>query len=129
MNWQGNASDSALLSRAIREEWGIPEDKWKAILARQIEIASGADPDATPKDSVAAFRALLVAVEKARKTTVNIGSVVNAARVGNRGVALVERFRAIGVLGGTNTRAECCAGGAAGRISGDGDEWSGNEAE
>lgn len=125
MNWEGNASDSALLSRAIREEWGIPEDKWKAILARQMEIASGADPDATPKDSVAAFKVLLQAQEQARKAagldrpapTINIGAVVNAGDSGNRATALLERIRATGILGGPDGIAGQDSGWRAGEIA------------
>lgn len=108
-DWDGSESDRRLIRRAIREDWGISEDKWKAILARQVEIASGSDPDATPKDSVAAFKVLLMArqqIEKTggggqgRQTTVNIGTMVHADNGANTGVALLERFRAIGVLGG-----------------------------
>ena len=110
-DWNGSEADRRLIRRAIREDWGVSEDKWKAILARQVEIASGADPDATPKDSVAAFKVLLMArqqVEKSsgggqgRQTTVNIGTVVHADNGANTGAALLERFRAIGVLGGVD---------------------------
>ena len=111
-DWDGSESDRRLIRRAIREDWGISEDKWKSILARQVEIASGSDPDATPKDSVAAFKVLLMARQQCeknvggggngRQTTVNIGTVVNADSGANTGVALLERFRAIGVLGGVD---------------------------
>lgn len=115
-DWNGSEADRRLIRRAIREDWGVSEDKWKAILARQVEIASGADPDATPKDSVAAFKVLLMArqqVEKSsgggqgRQTTVNIGTVVHADNGANTGAALLERFRAIGVLGGVDGTASC----------------------
>lgn len=109
-DWDGSESERRLIARAIREDWGISEDKWKSILARQVEIASGSDPDATPKDSVAAFKVLLMArqqIEKTgggqgRQTTVNIGTMVHADSGANTGVALLERFRAIGVLGGVD---------------------------
>lgn len=118
-DWDGSEADRRLITRAIREDWGITEEKWKSILARQVEIASGSDPDATPKDSVAAFKVLLMARQqcdknaggggKGRQTTVNIGTMVNADSGATTGIALLERFRAIGVLGGPD-------GGAGGAI-------------
>lgn len=111
-NWNGGEADRRLIMRAMREGWDVSDESWRAIIDRQVDIASGADPDATPKDSVAAFKTLLTAMQQfaggavvhdRRRTTVNIGAVVNADGATNKGVALLERFRASGFLGRVDT--------------------------
>lgn len=111
--WNGSEGDRRLILQAVRERWQISDEKWRAIIGRQVEIASGADPDATPKDSVSAFKTLLAAMQQTmggnvvqdrRRTTVNIGAVLNADGATNKGAALLERFRAGGLLAGPDTR-------------------------
>lgn len=100
-------------TKSTRDLLGITGSQWQAIISRQVDIASGGDPDAGPKDSVLAFKALLEAMQgvavgvkrERRTTTVNIGAVVNADTGTNRGIELLERVRASGVLGGADTRA------------------------
>lgn len=126
--WGAGESDRRLIMKALRERWEISDQKWREIVARQVDIASGGDPDATPKDSVAAFKTLLAAMQQAagdvpavvdrRRTTVNIGAVVNADGNANKGIALLERFRASGILGGADGTAGEQPDGSDGGVAG-----------
>lgn len=57
----GSINDARLIRRAFRERWPISDEVRALIIARQAEIASGQDQDATPREQTSAFNAILAA--------------------------------------------------------------------
>ena len=51
--------DTRLIERAIRQKWPIPDDKRKALIDRQVAVATS--EEVSPRESTSAFRSILAA--------------------------------------------------------------------
>jgi hypothetical protein len=120
-------SNTRLLERAIRERWPIPEEKRKAIMDRQIEIAI--DPKADAREATNAARTVIMADKINQQEEQGAGNeqhlhlhqhgeALTDEEREKRMAALVrrvkERLSADGLRGSQTTPAEHDAGGTAG---------------